>query len=48
LFTSDNKNINNYKWIAISAKILSSTTVFNIDNTKKYFLSSKSSYYNDF
>jgi len=29
-------------------KFLSSTTVFNIDDYKKYFLSCKSAYYNDF
>jgi len=31
----------------VSTKILSSTTIFNIDNTKR-FLSTKSSYYYDF
>ncbi len=30
--------------ITVSTKILSSTTVFNIDNNKKCFLSSKSAY----
>jgi len=30
--------------LSVSTKILSSTTVFNIDNNKKCFLSSKSSY----
>ncbi len=31
--------------IKVSTKILSTTTVFNIDNNKKCFLSSKSAYY---
>ncbi len=35
------------KW-PVSAQILSSTAVFNTGNNKKYFLSSKSAYYNDF
>ncbi len=35
-------------FIAVSTKILSSTAVFNLDNSKKCFLSSKSGYYNDF
>ncbi len=34
--------------ITVSTKILGSTTVFNIDNNQKCFLSSKSVYYNDF
>ncbi len=34
------------KWF--SQKILGSTTVFNIDNNQKCFLSSNSAYYNDF
>ncbi len=34
------------KCITISTKILSSTTVLNIDNKKKCFLSTKSVYYN--
>ncbi len=34
--------------IMFFTKIFSSTTVFNIDNNQKCFLSSKSSYYNDF
>ncbi len=36
------------KYITFSTKIWSSTTVFNIDNNQKWFLSSKSVYYNDF
>ncbi len=36
------------KCVIVSTQILSSTTVFNIDNNKKYFLRSKSAYYNDF
>ncbi len=32
----------------VSTEILCSTTVFNIDNNQKCFLSSKSSYYYDF
>ncbi len=32
----------------VSTKILGGTTVFNIDNNQKCFLSSKSAYYNDF
>ncbi len=32
----------------VSTKILCSTTVFNIDNNQKCFLSSKSAYYYDF
>ncbi len=32
------------KGIIISRKTFSSTTIFNIDNNKKYFLSSKSAY----
>ncbi len=36
------------KCIMFFTKILSSTTVFNVDNNKKCFLSSKSAYYNDF
>ncbi len=50
---SDNKdkNVTFYSskfWkinIKVSANILSSTAVFNIDNNSKYFLSSKSAYY---
>ncbi len=33
------------KFVTVSTKILSSTTVFNIDNNNKYLLSSKSTYY---
>ncbi len=36
------------KCIMVSTKILCSTTVFNIDNNYKCFLSSKSAYYYDF
>ncbi len=36
------------KHITDSTKILCSTTVFNIDNNQKCFLSSKSAYYYDF
>ncbi len=36
------------KSIMVSIKILCSTTVFNIDNNQKCFLSSKSAYYYDF
>ncbi len=36
------------KYITVSTKILCSTTVFNIDNNQKCFLSSKSAYYYDF
>ncbi len=36
------------KCITVSTKILGSTTVFNIDNNNKCFLSSKSAYYYDF
>ncbi len=36
------------KCITVSTKILCSTTVFNIDNNQKCFLSSKSAYYYDF
>ncbi len=36
------------KCIAVSTEILCSTTVFNIDNNQKYFLSSKLAYYYDF
>ncbi len=36
------------KCITIYTKILCSTTVFNIDNNQKCFLSSKSAYYYDF
>ncbi len=36
------------KSITVSTKILCSTTVSNIDNNQKYFLSSKSAYYYDF
>ncbi len=36
------------KSITVCMKIWSSTTVFNIDNYQKCFLSSKSVYYNDF
>ncbi len=36
------------KCITVSTKILCGTTVFNIDNNQKCFLSSKSAYYNDF
>ncbi len=36
------------KCITVSIKILYSTTVFNIDNNQKCFLSSKSAYYYDF
>ncbi len=44
-FYSSKNNENN---VTISRKILSSTAVFNIDNNKKCFLSSKSAYLNDF
>ncbi len=36
---------NTDKCIKVSTKILSSTSVFNIDNKNKCFLSSKSAYY---
>jgi len=36
------------KSVSVSTEILSSTTVFNIDNKNKCFLSSKSAYYKDF
>ncbi len=36
------------KCITVSTQILCSTTVFNIDNNQKCFLSSKSAYYYDF
>ncbi len=36
------------KCITVSTKILCSTTIFNIDNNQKCFLSRTSSYYNDF
>ncbi len=36
------------KCITVSTNISVSTTVFNIDNNQKYFLSSKSAYYYDF
>ncbi len=36
------------KCITVSTKISCSTTVFNIDNNQKCFLSSKSAYYYDF
>ncbi len=36
------------KCIMIWTEILSSTTFFYIDNNKKYLLSTKSTYYNDF
>ncbi len=32
----------------VATKILRCATVFNIDNNKKYFLSTKLAYYNDF
>ncbi len=35
-------------FLLLSIKILGSTTVFNIDNNHKCFLSSKSAYYYDF
>ncbi len=45
---SDSKGINNVMTYIVntllSTKILSCTTVFNIDNNKKYALSSKSAY----
>jgi len=41
---STGPNIYIIKCITVSTKILSSTTIFNIDNNKKCFLSSKSAY----
>jgi len=32
----------------VSKKVISSTTVFSIDNIKNYFLSRKLAYWNDF
>jgi len=32
------------KWISVSTKILSRTTVFILDNNKNFFLKSKSAY----
>jgi len=49
------QNISNYLFIkeslrsvTVSTKILTSTTVFNLDNNKKCFLSMKSACWNDF
>jgi len=44
LFQTFYSSNNPEKYESVSSKILSSTTVFNTDNDKKYFSSSKSAY----
>jgi len=48
VFTQTENELPNGQNVKVSTKILSSTTVFNIDYNQKCFLNSKSSYLNDF